>query len=134
MRNSNLRYVVIAIVLIGLLVALHFWSKTEPTITGIGVALAPKGSAIEIMGVVPNTPAANAGLRRGSHILRIDGTDTVGKSLKECVELTRGPVGSKVQLEIFEPESNETNVVTFIRAKILSPSVNSAIHEKPVPR
>ena len=57
------------------------------------------------MGVLPDTPAAKAGLHPGLVIQQIDGTDIVGKSLVVCVAMTRGPVGSKVQLEVIDPSN-----------------------------
>ena len=54
----------------------------QPTITGIGVALRVRGHALEIDSVLPNTPAAKAGLHKGLVIQQIDGTDIVGKPLR----------------------------------------------------
>jgi carboxyl-terminal processing protease len=78
--------------------------------------------ALEIMDVLPGSPAAKAGLHRGLIIQQIDGTDTVGKPLAECVAMTRGQVGSKVQLEVIDPAKSETNIVAFTREKIALPA------------
>jgi carboxyl-terminal processing protease len=94
----------------------------QPTITGIGVALRVRGRTLEIDSVLPNTPAAKAGLHKGLVIQQIDGADIVGKPLVECVAMTRGPVGSKVQLEVIDPAKSETNVVEFTREKIDLPA------------
>jgi C-terminal processing protease CtpA/Prc len=88
------------------------------TITGIGAMLTIRDHALEIMGVTPDTPAAKAGLHRGLIIQQIDDTDIAGKSLAVCVAMTRGPVGSKVQLEVIDTAKNETNLVEMTREKI----------------
>jgi len=36
--------------------------------------------------------------------------------------MTRGPVGSKVQLEVIDPAKSETNIVEFTREKIALPA------------
>ena len=73
------------------------------------------------MDVRPNTPAARAGLVRGLIIQRIGDTSTDGKPLQECVGMMRGPVGSKVQLELVDPAKNTTNIVEFTREAIPLP-------------
>ena len=97
-------------------------SKQRESITGIGVSLRARGDALEIDSVLPNTPAAKAGLHRGLVIQQIDGTNIVGKPLVECVAMTRGLVGSKVQLEVIDPAKSETNLVEFTREKIILPA------------
>ena len=97
-------------------------SPAQSSITGIGVLLGVKGQDLEIMGVQPNTPAAKAGLHSGLVIDQIDGTNIVGKPLVVCVAMTRGPVGSKVQLEVIDPAKSETNVVEFTREQIALPA------------
>jgi len=98
-------------------------AQKPPTITGIGVQLGVRNHALQIMGVLPDTPAAKAGLHAGLIIQQIDGTDIVGKPLAECVAMARGPVGSKVQLEVIDPAKSETNIVEFTREKIALPAV-----------
>jgi C-terminal processing protease CtpA/Prc len=97
-------------------------SPAQSSIMGIGVSLRIKGDALEIDSVLPNTPAAKAGLHRGLVIQQIDGTNIVGKPLVVCVAMTRGLVGSKVQLEVIDPAKSETNVVEFTREKISVPA------------
>ena len=103
----------------------------QHSITGIGVALAVRHRALMIMGVLPVTPAARAGLHRGLIIQQIDGTNVVGKSLTECVAMTRGPVGSKVRLEVVGPAG--TNIVEFTREKISVPVGHGTRRIVPVP-
>jgi carboxyl-terminal processing protease len=113
----------IVVILMGVLfLAFHKRRSVQPSITGIGVSLTVRSHALEIMDVVPDTPAAKAGLHRGLIIQRIDGSDIVGKPLAECVAMTRGLVGSKVQLEVIDTAKSETNTVEFTREKIPVPA------------
>ena len=113
----------VAVLLVGVLFAVfHIRHHAQPTITGIGVMLTVRDHALEIMDVLPGSPAANAGLHRGLIIQQIDGTDIVGKPLTESVAMTRGPVGSKVQLEVIDPVKGETNLVEFTREKVALPA------------
>ena len=100
----------------------HARRKPQPSITGIGVMLTVRDHALEIMDVLPGSPAAKAGLHRGLIVQQIDGTDIVGKPLVECVAMTRGQVGSKVQFEVIDPAKSETNFVEFTREEIALPA------------
>ena len=86
----------------------------------------PQSRAVVIDAVVPDSPAAAAGITNGLVIGQVDGVPLEGKTLVECVNLIRGPAGTKVQLELVTPGGNQTNVVELTRRKLnLSPLKNS---------
>jgi carboxyl-terminal processing protease len=122
MRKLSIAVLVVAILVSVLFVVFHTRRHAQPSITGIGVQLGVRDHALQITGVVPDTPAAKAGLHPGLVIQQIDGTDIVGKPLAVCVAMTRGPVGSKIQLEVIDPAKSETNIVEFTREKIPVPA------------
>src|SRR5579859_3156642 len=62
-------------------------SHAQESFAGIGVMLAVRQQALEIIHVVPDTPASKAGLSEGLVVDKIDGTSTEGKLLKDCVAL-----------------------------------------------
>src|SRR5687767_12958334 len=78
----------------------------QPTdeVFGIGAVIKRDDNTGEnmITGVVPNSPAAAAGLAGDFIIRKIDDTLADGMSLQECVNLVRGPAGTKVRLELFD--------------------------------
>ncbi len=122
MRKLSIAFLVVAILVSVLFVVFHTRRPAQSSITGIGVLLGVRDHALQIMGVQPDTPAAKAGLHSGLIIQRIDGTNIVGKPLAVCVTMTRGPVGSKVQLEVIDPVKSETNIVELVREKIPVPA------------
>jgi uncharacterized protein (TIGR03435 family) len=85
---------------------------------GAGLALDKQTQQLKITSVVPNSPAAVAGLSVGSVIQKIDGVSVADKNLAECVGLIRGQAGTKIQLEIVLPDENKTNTVELVRQKI----------------
>src|SRR4051794_38826649 len=71
-------------------------------IVGVGMELS-KGSENgppKIKGVVSAGPAAKAGIQIGWILLSIDGTNTAGRSLSNCVSLVRGEAGTQVRLQL----------------------------------
>src|ERR1019366_5204954 len=70
-------------------------SQVQQPFTGIGIELDTKDDKVIIMQVVPDAPAAKAGLSSGLVIQKIDGVTTDGKPLKDCGDMVRGPAGSR---------------------------------------
>ena len=92
------------------------------TIVGIGVSLDmdKQTGAIHITQILPNSPAAQAGLTAGVIIQKIDDVSIAGKAPEECAMLIRGMaiVGTTVRLQLFDPNKNETNTVGLTRQMI----------------
>jgi C-terminal processing protease CtpA/Prc len=94
-------------------------SHAQERVTGVGVALGVEANTVTILKVLPNTPASKAGLVPGLVVQKIDGTTTDGKLLKECVDMLRGAVGTKVKLELVDTTNSKTNTVELTRKRIL---------------
>jgi CubicO group peptidase (beta-lactamase class C family) len=86
---------------------------------GVGVALAlseePRG--LRITRVLPGSPAATAGLADGQIIMKINDVATAGKTIAQCVELLRGPAGTKVRLVLTDAEQIATRTVELTRQR-----------------
>jgi carboxyl-terminal processing protease len=67
---------------------------------GIGVTVDAQGPDVRIAMVMPESPAAGAGLAPGDRITGVDGLDAVVLSHDEVIERLRGPVGSNLRLAI----------------------------------
>jgi membrane protease YdiL (CAAX protease family) len=111
-------------------IARHSWSTTSQApqpITGIGIELGSQGDKVIISQVVPNTPAAKAGLSPGLVIQTIDGTPTAGKLPEECGDMLRGPAASKVTLELIDSNRHRTNSVELTRETFADPPLKRHI-------
>jgi hypothetical protein len=93
-------------------------AQEREEIVGIGVILRVVNGSVRIQGVVANSPAAEAGLDGHFVIRKIDDALADGMPLKDCVDLLRGPAGSRVRLEVFDQDANETRVVELMRRKL----------------
>jgi len=98
-------------------------TRREPTreeIVGIGAVLRkdPATDELLIVKALPGSPAATAGLDGEFIIRKIDDTLADGLPLRQCVDLLRGAVDTKVRLEVFDPAANETRAVELTRRKI----------------
>jgi carboxyl-terminal processing protease len=73
-----------------------FQELTSGQFSGIGVWLKQKGGDLEIVSVLPSSPALEAGLQRGDVVETIDSRRVDGLTVDEAVALIKGPVGSEV--------------------------------------
>jgi carboxyl-terminal processing protease len=89
-------------------------------VTGVGLQLVGKGSngLPVIKQVLPASPARKSGIKPGSFLLSINGTNTIGKPLREIAMSIRGKVGTTVTLEVVDPTGGQTNKVTLKRILI----------------
>lgn len=84
---------------------------------------------LEIAGIIPGTPAEEAGLRSGDRVLAVNGESIIGYGIYEAIALIRGPAGTPVTLLIERPGEEETFEVTIIRARIEIPLVQAKMLE-----
>lgn len=86
------------------------WREIPPTeeIVGIGAVLRYDNDAglPLVMNTVPGSPAERAGLKAGLLVQKVNDTPLAGLPLAECINLIRGPVGSKVRIEVRDSEQN----------------------------
>lgn len=91
---------------------------TEFVGVGLQLRAGSEGQAVVVDHIVPNSPAADAGITNGVIITKVDDVSLEGKNLVDCVNLIRGPAGTTVRLELVTPDHSQTNTVELTRKKI----------------
>jgi carboxyl-terminal processing protease len=112
---------------------------TEGEFGGVGLALGPggpddamptaKGWPI-VDEVVPDSPAAKAGIAVDDRIVAIDGTSTVGDDAKDeryWDQALRGSPGSRVAVTVLRPAWSAPRELELVRAQIKVPSVQAEV-------
>jgi len=102
-------------------------TDTKGEFGGLGIEIGMESGVVKVISPIDDTPAANAGIKSGDYIVRINGKQVQGKTLTEAVELMRGPVGSDIKLTV--RRKNERKALEFIikRAVIEVKSVEAKI-------
>ena len=77
-----------------------FQELTTGRFSGIGVWVKPRDKLLEVVSVLPGTPAVAAGLRRGDVIQTIDGAPVSEINSDEAVARIKGPEGSTVEVGV----------------------------------
>jgi carboxyl-terminal processing protease len=93
--------------------------------TGMLIGEPTKGT-FSVDRVFPNTPAEEAGVREGDHIIAVDTSKTATLELANVSDLLRGTPGSKVKVTYARAGVAEPIVLTFTRRVVHVPAVNFA--------
>ena len=91
-------------------------------VEGIGFRLRPdpKSEMAQILIVFPQSPAGKAGLTSNLLIQEINGIAVAGKTGPECVELMAGPIGTRIDLKLFNPTDNAVSSLNLKKEKFLT--------------
>jgi C-terminal processing protease CtpA/Prc len=129
-RKTKIAVAVIAVLLLAAGVVIYFHQPPKPVrvqrqprvteFAGVGIALRmdAQSSGPIIQQVIPNSPAAAAHINAGMTISKVNDISLEGKTLAECANLIRGPVGTTVTLELVTPDGSRTNTVELTRQKL----------------
>lgn len=106
-------------------------SQTSGELSGIGIQLGidQKTSKLTVIEPIPNSPAIEAGLLAGDHIVRIDGKPTQSMTLEQASAQIKGEVGTEVKLTISRPAQPNFEVA-ISRAQIELPSVSYTLNQE----
>jgi carboxyl-terminal processing protease len=86
---------------------------------GITVSAREDNAGIDVIDVIANGPAAEAGLLVGDVLVAVDGTDIIGKDINAVSTLIRGEENTKVKLTV--ERAGERKDFTVTRRKFETP-------------
>lgn len=90
---------------------------------GVGIVIEVETTGVRIIEVLPDTPAWQAGLKRGDLILNIDGRPVRGLTQRQVIADLRGPASSSVRLTIQPERATYPRDVAVRRRQIYIPTV-----------
>lgn len=94
---------------------------------GMSVGLDPKSKQLLVLSPLVGTPAFEAGIRPGDKILKIDGQNTQGMSLKDAIERMHGKPDTSITLSILHEGESVPVDVTMVRKIIQVDTVQGDI-------
>jgi carboxyl-terminal processing protease len=98
---------------------------------GIGAYMTRNEAGDLVLTTIPDRPAAKAGVQDGDVLLEVDGKP-ISREMKvdEVVTLVRGDIGTKVMLKLQRSDRAEPLIVSVVRERIETPSVEWRVLDK----
>jgi carboxyl-terminal processing protease len=104
-----------------------FRDEIKGSFSGIGAEVGMKDKVLTIIAPLKDTPAWNAGIKKGDKILKIDQTSTSDMSIDKAISLMRGEKGTTVVLTIFRSGEKESREIKIVRDTIEIPTIETEI-------
>lgn len=100
--------------------------QNEGEYSGIGAVFTQDANskAVTVVSVYAKQPAAEAGMKPGDILYKVNGKDISGKELEEIVKEIKGKEGTKVSLTMLQGDSRKEVSLSMKRKKIEIPTVS----------
>ena len=99
------------------------YAVIDGNFVGIGVELKSDDEGLLIVGTLPGSPAAEAGLRGGDHIVAIDNVPTIGLPIESAANRLQGAEGTPVNIWIVSVGDQQSRRLTLKRRSVEVQSV-----------
>ncbi len=101
------------------------FNRPPAPVSGIGVTInqSDPNTPIEVIDVIPNTPAEKAGVQKGDRIVKVNGEDVSKLTTSEVADRVRGPEGTAVTI-VFDRAGTPVEL-TITRARFTTPLTDS---------
>ena len=93
-----------------------FNESIDGSFTGIGVMIQDGSDYTTVVQVFDDSPAKKAGIEVGDNIIKVNGSDVIGKTGTEIAEIVRGEKGTKVDITV---RRNEKEITMTLKRDIV---------------
>lgn len=100
------------------------YGNIDGQFVGLGVEIrAEAGQGLLLVNVLPESPAAEAGILSGEHIVSIDGVDVRKMTTDEAAGMLQGTEGSRAVLEVERADADAVRRVSVTRRAVVVKSI-----------
>lgn len=97
---------------------------------GLGLEVGMEGGFIRVVAPIDDTPAYRAGIQTGDLIIKLDDKAVQGMSLREAIDLMRGPKGASITITLLREGIDAPMEITIERDIIRVRSIRSEVLEE----
>ena len=102
-------------------------TDTKGEFGGLGIEVTMESGVVKVISPIDESPAADAGVKAGDYIVKINNIQVQGKTLTEAVELMRGPINSDIEITIRRKNVKKALIFNITRKIIKVQSVKFEI-------
>lgn len=95
---------------------------------GLGIEVTKEDDLVKVNYVIPDGPAASAGIVAGDFITEVEGRTVRGKSLSDAVDGMRGLAGDPIEVKVLS-EGQEERDVTVVRQVVQGRAVRHRVED-----
>jgi carboxyl-terminal processing protease len=110
--------------------AASFQESVSGQFEGVGMSVEKDSRGLRVLNVFDGSPAADAGIHNQDLILAVNGRSIAGLSSELATSRIKGPAGTKVELEVFTPGSDDSRTVHVKRERIHVPVATGRVVER----
>lgn len=108
----------------------EFQESVEGEFEGVGMNVDEDRRGLRVVKVFDDTPARRNGIKPGEFITEVNGRSIAGVASDVATARIKGPAGTKVRLEVVDPDTATPRTLTLQRERIEVPVAESKIEER----
>ncbi len=107
--------------------AKEFEQSVQGEFEGVGMNVEEDRRGLRVTRVFEDSPAEKGGIKQGDFITAVDGKSLAGVSSDVATSRIKGEAGTKVKLEVVDPDEGTPRTIELTRAKIEVPVAEGRI-------
>ena len=108
----------------------EFEESVQGEFEGVGMNVDEDRRGLQVINVFDGSPAKKGGIKKGDFITEVNGRSIAGVSSDVATARIKGPSGTKVRLEVVDPDTAARRSLTLERERIEVPVVESSFEER----
>ena len=100
----------------------EFRQTVAGELEGVGLSVEEDRRGLSVLRAFDDTPAARAGIKPGELVIEVNGKSIAGVPSQVATGRIKGPAGTRVKLEVADPENGRTRTLDLKREKIEVPA------------
>jgi carboxyl-terminal processing protease len=108
----------------------QFNESVSGAFEGVGMNVDQDRRGLRVLNVFEGSPAEKAGIKKGEFVTEVNGRSIAGLSADVATARIKGPSGTRVTLEVVDPDSFEPRTLKLQRAKIEVPVATGRVVER----
>ncbi|MBA3359468.1 MAG: S41 family peptidase [Thermoleophilaceae bacterium] len=100
----------------------EFRQTVAGELEGVGLSVEEDRRGLSVLRAFDDSPAARAGIKPGELVIEVNGKSIAGVPSQVATGRIKGPAGTRVKLEVADPETGRTRTLDLKREKIDVPA------------